>query len=175
MPLVEIPALKIPCPETTRLLLKVPDTLLLFKVFPEALSVMVDRAAEFEIVIVDKLNDNPIPAPATKLMLDDDPFKLKLFGPMTEIVDRLFEIVILLPPTMLTLSLVPFRTNEPPIGDGAMIERLLPLCERVTLLPPNRVAVPELINDITPAVFPLALSANPADAPPPFEIIGLTP
>jgi len=107
--------------------------------------------------MVEALDRSPIPPPAIRLTLDDEPFRLKLvtFGPMILIVELLTERVILFPPTSETLSLVPLSVNvapPPPPPPATLKIILFPSCESVILLLPTRVINPPEIREIVPAV-----------------------
>jgi hypothetical protein len=93
-------------------------------VFPAIVPVRVEWAAKvLEIVIVLRLLDKPIPAPATRDTLLDDPLSEKFVakgtvGPTIVIEDAPVVSVILLPATNVTLLLVPF--SEKLVANGTV-------------------------------------------------------
>jgi hypothetical protein len=119
------PALTIPAPDTTRALFNVPVELLV--VLPEAdIDTVENTGALFEIVIVLRLDANPIPTPATRDTLSVVPFNVNVAPappPLAPIIvneDAPLFIVMFAPATRDTLEDEPLR--EKLVATGAEIE-----------------------------------------------------
>jgi hypothetical protein len=87
LPLVEIPALNAPCPDTTRTLLNVPDTLFELKVLaPDAVNEIVEKFVTDGVVAEIVIEPAPtpaeiIPAPDTFRTLEKVPVELEVVFP----------------------------------------------------------------------------------------------
>lgn len=110
--------------------------------------------AVFDTVIVDRLDEKLMPAPATSDALDDEPLREKLVAagrPVTEmvIVDRLDDRPMFVPATRLTLDDDPFRLKLVAAGTAGpeMVILFTPVAS-VMLLPPTRTMVPADVADV---------------------------
>ena len=117
------PTLATPAPENTKALLNVP--VLDDVVFPLADSETVEKIGElFEMVIVELLDENAIPPPATKDTDDDEPLRLKLVATdetETVIVELLDDNPIPAPATIDALDELPLSEKFVAVGTTAEI------------------------------------------------------
>jgi hypothetical protein len=115
--------------------------------------------AVFEIVIVERLDEKLMPAPATRLTLDADPFREKFVAALdTEMVidDRLDDIPIPAPAIRDALELDPFKLKLVATGTvGPTMVTACNDCDKVMFDPPTNVTAPLVMDDVAPAVFPL--------------------
>lgn len=150
------PAEMIPAPDTTSALLNVPVDELV--VLPEADNEIVEATPVFEIVIVDRFDANPMPAPATRLTdpvlaLSENAAAVAPDAPIIVMDDAPLLIVMFAPATKETLDDDPFKLKFVATGDEIEI---------VEALLVNPIAPPATI--VADPVLPFRLNMFPVGA-----------